>query len=129
MRRAFHKGGVDNINSSEGGTSATYALRRLKRDHPELAEKVVSGKLSAHAAAIEAGFRKRTIAVPADNPDSAVAVLIRKFGAPAVMAALYQAVSVDGVIYAVSMTQYQKLFHERIVEYRRRLQPSEEDGA
>jgi hypothetical protein len=32
--------------------TATYALRRLKRDHPELAEKVVSGKLSAHAAAI-----------------------------------------------------------------------------
>jgi hypothetical protein len=39
---------------------ATYALRRLKRDHPELAEKVVAGKLSAHAAAIEAGFRRRT---------------------------------------------------------------------
>jgi hypothetical protein len=38
-----------------GGTSSTYLLRRLKRDHVELAAKVVSGELSANAAAIEAG--------------------------------------------------------------------------
>ena len=34
-------------------------MKRLKRDHPELAERVVNGELSANAAAIQAGFRKR----------------------------------------------------------------------
>jgi len=41
------------------GTSREYTLRRLKRDAPELAEMVLNGELSANAAAIEAGFRKR----------------------------------------------------------------------
>jgi len=84
-----HTVGVDVINSScgGGGTSATYALRRLKRDRPELAEKVVAGKLSAHAAAIEAGFRRPTIAVPAE-PDAAIAALVRRFGLDAVRQAI-----------------------------------------
>lgn len=45
------------------GNSETYALKRLKRDAPELAEKVVRGELSAHAAAIAAGFRKKLVQV------------------------------------------------------------------
>ncbi len=36
-----------------------YTLDRLKREQPKLFEKVKAGKLSANAAAIEAGFRKR----------------------------------------------------------------------
>ena len=44
----------------------TYALRRLKRDHPELAERVVRGEMSWNAAAVEAGFCKRVIHVPDD---------------------------------------------------------------
>lgn len=50
----------DNVTSGEEerGNSPTYALRRLKRDRPDLAERVMSGELSANAAAIEAGFRK-----------------------------------------------------------------------
>ncbi len=55
---------VDNINLKEGGTSESYAIRRLKRDHSELAEKVVSGEMSANAAAIQAGFRKKTLSIP-----------------------------------------------------------------
>jgi hypothetical protein len=55
---------VDNINSNDGGTSESYALRRLKRDHPELAEKVVADEMSANAAAIEAGFRDKTATIP-----------------------------------------------------------------
>ncbi len=49
----------DNIKATDGGTSREYTLRRLKRDDPALAERVMSGELSANAAAIEAGFRKR----------------------------------------------------------------------
>ena len=37
----------------------TYIHKRLKRDRPDLLERVVSGELSANAAAVEAGFRKR----------------------------------------------------------------------
>jgi len=53
---------VDNINLNnepKGGTGKTYTLRRLARDRPDLLAKVEAGELSAHAAAIEAGFRKK----------------------------------------------------------------------
>ena len=46
----FNRG--DNI-TTDRGTSATYTLRRLTRDRPELAERVIKGELSANAAAIE----------------------------------------------------------------------------
>lgn len=51
----------DNITPNNRGTSLTYALRRLKRDRPDLAEKVIAGELSANAAAIAAGFRKKPV--------------------------------------------------------------------
>ncbi len=54
----------DNITPNSRGTDPTYALRRLKRDREDLAEKVISGELSANAAAIQAGFRKRTVSIP-----------------------------------------------------------------
>jgi hypothetical protein len=43
----------------KAGTNTAYTLARLRRDHPELAERVADGELSANAAAIEAGFRRR----------------------------------------------------------------------
>jgi len=50
----------NNITSTkQRGTSSAYTLARLDRDAPELAADVRDGKLSAHAAAIEAGFRKK----------------------------------------------------------------------
>jgi hypothetical protein len=60
---------VRNTNLSDphdGTDTATYVLRRLKRDNPELAEQVVAGVLSAHAAAVQAGFRRPTWTAPAD---------------------------------------------------------------
>ncbi len=57
-----HTSAVGNTKSTEN--DASYALRRLKRDAPELAQRVLAGELSAHAAAIEAGFRPKTITVP-----------------------------------------------------------------
>jgi hypothetical protein len=56
----------------KGGTSSTYTIARLKRDNPELAERVVNGELSANKAAIQAGFRRPTIQVPADDYDAAI---------------------------------------------------------
>lgn len=52
----------DNIRANFG-TSQSYTYRRLRRDAPELAEQVRSGAMTANAAAIAAGFRKRTMTV------------------------------------------------------------------
>jgi len=49
---------VDNINlKTPGGTSPTYALRRLKRDRPDLAERVLPG-------AVRRDLEQRPLAVP-----------------------------------------------------------------
>ena len=43
----------DNIRpNKDHGTSESYAVRRLKRDRPELAQKVIEGEMSANAAAM-----------------------------------------------------------------------------
>jgi hypothetical protein len=65
-------GSSDNVRSSNFGNSSTYTIARLKRDNPELAERVVNGELSANKAAIQAGFRRPTIQVPADDYDAAI---------------------------------------------------------
>lgn len=53
----------DNIKKhkgqSEGGTSKAYTCERLKREAPELFEEVKAGRMSANAAAIQAGIRKK----------------------------------------------------------------------
>jgi hypothetical protein len=45
---------------AEQGHSRTYTLNRLRRDAPELFDAVVAGQLSPNAAAIKAGFRRKT---------------------------------------------------------------------
>lgn len=55
---------VDNRNNGRrsAGTTRAYTLSRLKRESPELFGRVCAGELSANAAAIEAGFRKKPTA-------------------------------------------------------------------
>jgi hypothetical protein len=50
--------GIHSFGGRPSGTSAAAALRRLERQRPDLLDKVLTGEMSAHAAAIEAGFRK-----------------------------------------------------------------------
>lgn len=53
-----HTEGVDNIQGlAPDGTSAEAALRRLRKDRPDPHERVLAGELSAHGAAVAAGFR------------------------------------------------------------------------
>lgn len=52
------------LEDSERGNSSTYALRRLQRDRPDLAEQVIMGEKSANEAAVEAGFRRKTLTIP-----------------------------------------------------------------
>ena len=69
----------DGDTNSKKENDATYILARLRRDHPELAEKVLAGELTANAAAISAGFRKRYIRVPAGDPAGAVSKLLTEY--------------------------------------------------
>lgn len=52
---------LDNIQEAKAptGTSKDAALRRLRKDRADLHEKVIAGEISAHAAMIDAGFRKK----------------------------------------------------------------------
>lgn len=51
--------GGDNVTSlKDRGNSAAYTIARLERDAPELAMAVREKRLSANAAAIQAGFRR-----------------------------------------------------------------------
>lgn len=59
------------------GTTQAAALRRLRKDKPELHADVLAGRLSAHAAMVQAGFRPKTVSVPVSRPDSLAAALRR----------------------------------------------------
>jgi hypothetical protein len=65
----------DNVRPTQHGNAATYTLRRLKRDAPALAEKVVRGELSANAAAIEAGFRAKQVQLAKDPQQAAKTII------------------------------------------------------
>jgi hypothetical protein len=52
----------DNVTETESqatGNSKAYTVSRLQREAPELYQAVCDGKMSANAAAIEAGFRRK----------------------------------------------------------------------
>lgn len=70
----------NDLESANQGTSSAYALRKLRTDAPELHARVLSKELSPHAAMIEAGFRRKTLQVPAD-PAGAARALLRTFTA------------------------------------------------
>jgi hypothetical protein len=70
---------IDNVQvDPPSGNRATTALRRLRKDRPDLHALVLSGKVSAHAAMIAAGFRRPTISVPTDSPERIAATLRRR---------------------------------------------------
>ena len=70
------------------GTSKTTALRRLRKDRPDLHKQVITGDISPHAAMVEAGFRRRTVTVPADNAQKAVKVLLKHYTLEEILAAM-----------------------------------------
>jgi hypothetical protein len=56
------------------GTTRAYTVARLATERPDLYERVKSGDMSAHAAAIVAGFRRPSMTVPTDVPGLARAL-------------------------------------------------------
>lgn len=73
--------GTTNVRATNIRASDTtdYVLARLKRDDPNLAERVVRGELTANAAARQAGIRKPRIVLT--SPESIAAALRRNLGA------------------------------------------------
>ncbi|MBF0234008.1 MAG: hypothetical protein HQK65_13360, partial [Desulfamplus sp.] len=70
---------IENSNKPKRGTSPTYLSKRLKRDNPELFDKVKSGELTAHAAAIVAGFKKPMVQVRTDDVNKAIEKLLNHY--------------------------------------------------
>jgi len=68
-----------NIQPTETGTSEVRALRRLRKDRPDLHSQVLAGDLSAHKAMVDAGFRRLTATVYVDTPEAAINGLLRRF--------------------------------------------------
>lgn len=64
------------------GDTAEAALRRLRKERPDLHARVIdeTDPLTAHAAAVEAGFRSRRFSVPGD-PKRAAVILLRHLAA------------------------------------------------
>jgi hypothetical protein len=78
-RHGGPRGKNDNINLAQpNGTNAEQALRRLRKDRPDLYARVLAGELSPHGAAVEAGFRPRTATVRLDDMDSLARTLRRR---------------------------------------------------
>jgi hypothetical protein len=63
------------ISSGPRTDTVDRAVRRLKRDDPALADRVIAGELTAHAAARELGWRKPRIVV--SSPEKVAEALRR----------------------------------------------------
>jgi hypothetical protein len=72
---------VNNINTRPQGTSQGQALRRLRKDAPELHAEVLAGRLSAHGAMVEAGYRPKTVTVPVTRPEAVARSLLKYMSA------------------------------------------------
>ena len=56
------------------GNSAEQALRRLRKERPELHARVLAQEVTPHAAMVAAGYRQRTLAVPVTPAGFAAAI-------------------------------------------------------
>ena len=75
-----YTGGKDNnVNVAKPmGNTAARALRKLRKDAPEIHAEVLAGKISPHAGMVKAGFRKRTFTVPVE-PQAVARAILRNF--------------------------------------------------
>lgn len=69
---------ISNDRESPEGNASQTAIRRLRKDRPDLHAEVIAGRKSPHGAMVEAGFRPKTVTVPLD-PVRAAQTLRRRF--------------------------------------------------
>ena len=82
------RGDTITSRNKDRGTDPDYLLRRLKRDHPELAAEVVEGTITVRAAAIKVGILHPRIYVRADDPEHAIDSLLKHFTRDQLLAVL-----------------------------------------
>lgn len=70
---------ANNDNLKSAPASRAGILARLQRDRPDLAAKVIAGELSANQAAIEAGFRQKTVQVYPGDIERTIKTLRQHF--------------------------------------------------
>jgi hypothetical protein len=58
---------IQEVQEAPTGTSSAAALRRLRKDRPDLHAAVLAGEKTPHGAMVEAGFRRRTVSLPVDD--------------------------------------------------------------
>jgi hypothetical protein len=66
------------IETPDRGNTRAYTLDRLSRERPDLYQRVVNKELTANAAAIEAGWRKRKVQLDPE-PQAVVSFIMRHF--------------------------------------------------
>lgn len=64
----FAKDRLRNTKPTSDSDTADHVVQRLKRDNPQLAQQVINGTITANAAAIKAGHRKKRITMQPDDP-------------------------------------------------------------
>jgi hypothetical protein len=69
---------AENERRGAVGNSREAALRRLRKDRPDLHEQVLSGELTPHEAMLEAGFRKPTATIRLDDMAALVETLKKR---------------------------------------------------
>jgi hypothetical protein len=71
----------NNVTTQPAGNNAAKALRRLRKNAPELHSEVLAGRLSAHGAMVQAGYRPKTISVPVTRPEAVAKSLLKYMSA------------------------------------------------
>lgn len=80
QNRSGNPGTGNNVPGRPEGNSREKALRRLRSTAPELHADVLAGRLSAHAAMVQAGYRPKTATVRTDSPEQVASALRRLLG-------------------------------------------------
>lgn len=74
---AGNPGTGNNVPDRPEGNTQAKALRRLRKEAPELHSEVLAGNLSAHAAMVQAGFRPKTVTLPVTRPEAVAKSLLK----------------------------------------------------
>jgi adenine-specific DNA-methyltransferase len=87
----------NNVTIKPEGNSRQQALRALRTHRPDLHAKVLAGELTPHRAMVEAGLRRPTMTVPADDVNAGILALERRYGAERVWEAMIARREDDGI--------------------------------
>lgn len=68
----------NNVTFAPAGNAQEKALRKLRKDAPELHAEVLADRLSAHAAMVQAGFRPKTFTISTSSKPERIVEKLRR---------------------------------------------------